>query len=308
MKKSLLRIVLVAAVLIGLAYWWFASRDAQKTAQSESPVPAAAPGAPAAAPTLPLTAPLEQAAAPGVGQGGAAIPAQAQASAPAPDPLALPVPSEPGEADDLFVSTLSDLVTRKSLKEFFQVDALARRVVATTDCLPRVHCSWTVWPVNRTPGRFSVVPTADGTGGTLSVSNSARYSAFIQFVDSIDTPKWITLYRQVYPMLQKAFVDLGYPNESFHDRLLQVIDHLLAAPVMSKAPLLQLVEVRGPIASLQPWVRYEYADPALEALSAGQKILIRLGAAHHQQVRIKLTSARAALTVLGRPGLPARAP
>lgn len=301
MKKSVLSAVLVAAVLIVLATWWFAARDAKKSAQLQPAVPAATPSAQPAAPTLPSTAPapVGQAPATGVAQDPGSTPAQAQAAVP--DPLALEVPAEPSAVDDLFVKTLTELVTRKSLKEFFQVDAMAKRVVATTDCLPRIHCSWTIWPVQRTSGQFSVVPSADGKGGTLSVNNSVRYSAFVQFAQSIDTPKWITLYRQVYPMLQKAYVDLGYPDGSFHDRLLQVIDHLLAAPVMSKAPLLHLLEVRGPIASLQPWLRYEYSDPALEALSAGQKTLIRLGAPHHQQMRIKLTSVRAALTVLGKP-------
>lgn len=305
MSKSVFRIALVAALAAVVAFLWFTFRDAGRSPQPPQSAQLSGPGAMPPTPDLSPPSPPPQ---PTTGAVSAPNPGAAPdpGTAAQPDALALEVPEDRTAADELFLSTLTDLVTRKSVKEFFQTDALARRVVATTDCLSRVHCSWTVWPVSRTPGRFSVVPSADGSGGTLSTSNSVRYTAIVQFVDSIDTPKWVLLYRQVYPMLQKAYVELGYPNDSFHDRLLQVIDHLLAAPVMSKAPLLQLVEVRGPVASLQPWVRYEYADPALESLSAGQKTLIRLGAAHHQQMRIKLTSLRAALTVLGRPVQPVK--
>lgn len=299
MKKPVLRIlllILVVALVLVLARWWYTQQEAKKvaavqTSQTAAVAPPATTGSVTSA--LPVTTLPPDPTAPSASAG--------------PDPLALKVPQEALEADDLFVRTLSDLITRKSLKEFFQTDAMARRVVATTDCLPRDHCSWTIWPVHRTPGRFSVVPTADGSGGTLSSGNSARYSPFLQFVEGVDTPKWITLYRQVYPLLQQAYVDLGYPNASFHDRLLQVIDHLLTAPVQARAPDLHLVEVRGPVASLQPWVRYEYTDAALESLSAGQKILVRMGAAHHQRMRIKLTSLRAALTVLPKPS-PLKAP
>jgi len=45
-----------------------------------------------------------------------------------------------------------------------------------------------------------------------------------------------------------------------------------------------LTDVKGPIPSEQPWVRYEYVDPALEALSAGQKILLRSGEVNQRRL------------------------
>ena len=48
-----------------------------------------------------------------------------------------------------------------------------------------------------------------------------------------------------------------------------MIDHLLATP-----------EIEGPIRLVQPKVLYEFADPELEARSAGQKLLLRMGAAN----------------------------
>jgi hypothetical protein len=46
---------------------------------------------------------------------------------------------------------------------------------------------------------------------------------------------------------------------------------------------------------VQPRVLYEYADPNLENLSAGQKTLIRMGRANALKIKAKLREIRAAL-------------
>jgi hypothetical protein len=58
---------------------------------------------------------------------------------------------------------------------------------------------------------------------------------------------------------------------------------------------LRLTEVKGPIASLRPWVRYEFADPALESLSSGQKILLRVGPVNERRLKEKLGQLRSEL-------------
>ena len=73
----------------------------------------------------------------------------------------------------------------------------------------------------------------------------------------------------------------GYPSRYFNDRVFEVIDHLLAAPDLS-----------GPIALTQPKVLYEFADPALQDLSAGQKILVRIGPDNEAKVKAKLREIR----------------
>jgi ABC-type transport system substrate-binding protein len=71
-------------------------------------------------------------------------------------------------------------------------------------------------------------------------------------LDQVDAQKLVATYVRYYPLFQKSFQDLGYPNGYFNDRLVQVIDHLLAAP-----------DVPAPVALTQPKVLYQYADPAL---------------------------------------------
>jgi hypothetical protein len=53
--------------------------------------------------------------------------------------------------------------------------------------------------------------------------------------------------------------------------------------------------VRDPIALQRPNVLYEFADPELESLSAGQKLLIRMGSQNAGRIKGKLKEWRAAL-------------
>ena len=71
------------------------------------------------------------------------------------------------------------------------------------------------------------------------------------------------------------------PDGYFNDRLVEVIDHLLATP-----------EVAGPIKLTQPGVFYQYADPSIEERSAGQKAMIRLGSQNAAIVKEKLRALR----------------
>jgi hypothetical protein len=54
--------------------------------------------------------------------------------------------------------------------------------------------------------------------------------------------------------------------------------------------------VKGSVPSTQPWLRYEFADPTLQSLSSGQKILLRVGPTHRQTLKAKLAELRALLT------------
>ena len=49
------------------------------------------------------------------------------------------------------------------------------------------------------------------------------------------------------------------------------------------------------VASTQPWTRYEFADPQLEALPAGSKMLLRMGSENAQRLKAKLRTFRSAI-------------
>lgn len=242
-------------------------------------------------------------------QGAPAEPAMPTAAAPQPDttpaPAAVPEPVGPqnpidtaaggalpklDDADAQVKSALVDLVGSKGVLNFLQVDGFVRRVVATVDNLPREHATSRVWPVQPTQTRFMV--SGSGEAQSISPDNGARYTPMVLFAESVDTARAAALYKKLYPLFQQAYEELGYPNRYFNDRLVAVLDHLLQTPEPSGPVRVTLTEVKGEMSSERPWVRYEFADPALQSLSAGQKILVRMGPVNERRLKSRLSAFR----------------
>lgn len=203
------------------------------------------------------------------------------------------IPARPLSQADLGAA-LTDLLGRKAVASFFQTEDFPRRLVATVDNLGRAHAPPSLWPINPTPGRFTVDEAGDGP--VIGADNSLRYTPLVLLAETIDVGRAVDLYVRMYPLLQQAYRDLGYPKGYFNDRLVAVIDLLLATPDVSYPVKLQLTDVKGPIPSQRPWTRYEFADPALESLTAGQKILLRVGPVNQRRLKAKLAEIRQQLT------------
>ena len=211
-------------------------------------------------------------------------PASDTAGGPAPLPAL-------AESDQQVGDLLTELLTRKNVLAFLQLDGFVRRAVATVDNLAREQAPSRVWPVNPTPERFTVQRGSDGVD-TIHPDNQRRYTPMVQMLDAVDTAQAVALYRRLYPLFQQAYEELGFPGRYFNDRLVQVLDHLIATPVPSAPLAVKLVNVKGEVPSTRPWVRYEFADPALESLSAGRKILLRTGPENQQRLQAKLRDIR----------------
>lgn len=218
-----------------------------------------------------------------------AVPAQRPASQPALAPFEPEPAAAPLAAADV-AGALAELFGRSAL---VVTDDFPRRFVATVDNLGRGHAPPLMWPVTPTAGRF-MVREADGST-VIAADNSARYTPFVLLAESVNAAAAVQLYARMYPLLQEAYRELGFPGKSFHHRLVEVIDLLLATPQPPYPLQVQLVEVKGTVPSERPWVRYEYADPALEALAAGQKILLRVGPEHQKRLKARLAELRAEL-------------
>jgi hypothetical protein len=191
-------------------------------------------------------------------------------------------------------SALVEWLGRPAVLTHLQLDGFASRVVATVDDLPRGHAAPRLWPVNPTPGRFTTEPA--GPSGSIAAANAARYAPFVDWVTAVDSARAVALYVRLYPQLQQAYEELGYPGRHFNDRVVEVIDHLLATPEPQGRPAMVLTEVKGPVVPARPWVLYEFADADLRALSAGQKILLRVGADHRERLKAQLADLRSHLT------------
>lgn len=186
------------------------------------------------------------------------------------------------ESDAAARARIAELVGEPSLLELLNLQTFVRRVVATMDNLPRKKLAPRLMPVKSASGQFLTEDKDDAL--VLSEKNYARYSPYVRLLDAVDAKKLVTFYTQFYPLFQKAYEDLGYPGAYFNDRLVEVIDDLLAAP-----------QVEGPVMLVRPKIYYLFADPELEALSAGQKMLIRIGPENADKVKAKLREIRSAL-------------
>jgi hypothetical protein len=166
----------------------------------------------------------------------------------------------------------------------FIPDDFVRNLVATVDNLPRQKVATRLIPARPPAGAFVVV---GGEGNlVLGAANYARYTPWIELVDALDPDTVVELYRRLYPGFQSAYENLGNPDGYFNDRAIEVIDHLLATP-----------EPPETIALVRPNVLYEFADPALEAESAGRKLLLRMGPGNAARVKMKLRDIRDRIAV-----------
>ena len=244
----------LAAALIAGAWWWQARTTPAVAPQPVAQAPEPTPPAPSAPK---IEHPIEG--------------AQAEPSAP---------PQVPLDASDAAIrEALASVFKGNRLPEWVQPMHVIRNIVATIDNLPRSKAAPRLLPVQPTAGALSI--TAIGEQLLVAPDNSARYAPVITLVQAVDTKQLVAIYVRFYPLFQQAYRELGYPNGYFNDRLVEVIDHLLATP-----------NVKAPIALAQPKVLYQYADPELEALSSGQKAMIRIGPDNAAVLKVKLTEIR----------------
>jgi hypothetical protein len=186
------------------------------------------------------------------------------------------------ESDPDVRSSLVGLLGAPVVQQFVVPDNLVRHMVVTVDNLPRKKVAVELRPVKPTPGQTQAATQGDVT--TLGAANFERYGPFMKMVQSVDVANVANVYFRLYPLFQQAYEDLGYPGQYFNDRLVEVIDDMLRAP-----------DVQGPIQVTQPKVFYEFADPRLEGLSAGQKLMLRIGPANEAIAKAKLRELRKAV-------------
>jgi hypothetical protein len=193
-----------------------------------------------------------------------------------------PVPAL-ADSDEPLLAALGQLSSADAVKDFLVPQDLIRKMVVTIDNLPRQKVAVEKRPVNPAAGSF--IAKGDELHGTLDQRNFERYKPMVAVVSQLDAKQLGALYIHYYPLFQESYQNLGYPNGYFNDRLVEVIDNLLAAP-----------NPTAPIELVRPNVMYTYADPALEGRTAGQKLLIRMGPENAKAIKAKLTELRAVIT------------
>ncbi len=267
MNNSELKILAALVVLAGLAFAFWHFRDDILPSEEVTVV---APAEAVAEPVIERTEPLH--------------PVVPEPSAEIHEMEELP-PLD--DSDTSFRLALLDLLG-SGIEGLLANEALVDRFVASIDNLPRKHMSEKLRPIGRLATRFTVAGTDDDARFVLGPDNFERYDALVDLLANADADTVVAVYRRYYPLFQESYERLGYPDAYFNDRVVEVIDHLLLTP-----------EPDEPVELVRPNVLYTFADPDLEALSGGQKLLLRIGNAHAARVKQALQALRLRLVVEG---------
>ncbi len=271
------RVVVAVLALLIVAVAVYHLMDDPETPESEPESTSGPAGVvlelpPAGQPPTPVRPDGESATAP--------VPPQAAPSAEPPLP-----PLEVGldESDRPLRETLSALFG-PSMEALLRGPELLRKSVIVLDNLTTRRLPVKYLPLRPPPPPFRVQEREDGERLFLDPANYARYRPYVDLLSAVDMEALARQIARFAPLLQAAYEELGYPDRRFETRLLAVIDDLLQAP-----------EIEGPIELVQPAVYYKYADPELEALSAGQKLMLRMGPENARQVKALLQRLRRSL-------------
>ena len=255
----IVRIGAALLVISAATYWFFNS-------ETPDPAPSIAPTEKSLRPQLSLSEPEETS--------NAEIP-----------PLELP---QLDNSDSLVRDLATAMSNDPGFLSWLDTDRLIRTFVVVVDNVaegsnPAQHLLFM-----RPNVRFSTQTSEIGL--QVNPNNFRRYNTMANIVASLSPRATSVLYRQALPLLDEAYLELGYPDTAFHWTLNRAIARILDTPIISGEPRLV------PAASF-----FAYADERLQSLPQVQRQLLLMGP---DNLRIVQDSVRNIATALGFDRLP----
>lgn len=192
-------------------------------------------------------------------------------------------PLPPLDASDDHVRALAArLSSHPRLAVWLAGEGLVRRYAAVVASLGEGTSPAGQLTTLRPAGAFEV----RRSGGRIVADDASfrRYDLVTEVFVSLDTAGVASLHRRLGPLLEQAWREVGDPALSFDRALARALAPLLAVEIPDAPPEL-----------VPDGAVYLYARPDLEALSAVQKHLLRLGPENARRVQAKLRELAAAL-------------
>lgn len=199
---------------------------------------------------------------------------------PPPPPLVLP---DLDESDEFVRPLVQGLSSNPQLAAWLVNEKLVRRFVVVVDNVAHGDSPNRHVPFLAPEGRFEV----EDRGGkkVMSEASERRYDLLAEVVDSLDTTGSVRLYRDLSPLFEEAYDELGNPD-TFEDALAAAIDRVLAVEVPD-----------GKIAVEERIESWAFADPRLERLGPVAKQLLRMGPANARAIQAKLRAIKTELAL-----------
>lgn len=267
-KFPFVELVLALAVIAGLVAFWFWSEE--KPAETTASLPPVV--VPASGPELPPTPDIpEREEAVTVTIPDAAVVESdelaAQQIAQETSALQTPVDGDALLRQQVAAAGASSLVSKLASSEH-PLDLTA----ALVDALGRGIILRKMLPSEPLKQAFS----AQRQGDLLFMGTDSyrRYDSHADAIAALNVGVMVETFHTLRPLYKQAFEQLGLDPEDFDNAVIRALDMILATP-----------EIEGPIELNTKSVVYVYADPALEALPALQKQLLRMGPDNIRRVK-----------------------
>lgn len=191
-----------------------------------------------------------------------------------PEVVVEPVPAL-AESDTFVQQKALAIINNNLLASSLVQQDIIRQFVVFVDNLAQGELTRKVSPIKGPEKLFTVSEITNKV--YLNPDSYHRYDAYVDSITKMDEQSLIRTYKQLTPLLEEAFSELGYSNAKFNDRMLQAIKVLLAAPI-----------IEDPIELSSISVNYQFVDPNLEALPSAQKLLIRMGPENTRKLKVAL--------------------
>lgn len=184
------------------------------------------------------------------------------------------VPNLP-ESDAFVHQKALALISNNVVGSSLVTQDLIRQFVVFVDNLAQGELTRKVSPIKGPEKLFTVAEITNKV--YLNPESYHRYDAYATVIANMDEQSLMHTYKQLTPLFDEAFAELGYSNAKFNDRMLQAIKVMLAAPIIEE-----------PIELSSISVNYRFVDPNLEALPSAQKLLVRMGPENTRKVKTAL--------------------
>jgi hypothetical protein len=189
---------------------------------------------------------------------------------------------------------LEDLFGLKTVQSMFRLDDFPRRLAATIDNLGRSHASAALWPVNPVGGRF-IVEEHDGAT-FVGADNGLRYTPYVLLLETVDLRQAVGRLHANLSVSSAGLRRARLPGE-LPERPSCPGDRSAAGDARDRRTHRSAsASHRGTGAAGASWVLYEFADPNLQSLTSGQKVLLRMGSINERRIKTRLAEIRRLVT------------
>jgi Protein of unknown function (DUF3014) len=184
------------------------------------------------------------------------------------------------QMDPYLRTLLGALSARPELAAWLATDDLIYQAAWTIDRVSRGNSPASELRVLAPKDEISTARA--GRTRRLTEASYQRYDGLAETLASVDAGAVATAYRTIRPRLNEAYKSLGQTESSVDVAVQQALDLLIATPIPN-GPIV-LIEGKG--------ATWAFADPALEALPAAQKHLLRMGPRNASKVVQALVQVR----------------